>query len=85
MAWYDLSGYAGVGLILLLFLLLQAGKLDGNAPAYQILNIAGATGIILSLLFGAFNLPALLQEVAWIAIGIYGLARSRRPKIKLNQ
>lgn len=74
--WYDWAGYAGVLLILLAYFLLQARKLHGNRLAYQLMNILGALGVMLSLLFGSFNWSAFLLEVAWIAIGIYGIASS---------
>ena len=73
--WYDLAGYAGVLLILLAYFLLQAHRLHGNKLAYQLMNIVGAFGVLLSLVFGSFNWSAFLLEVAWIAIGIYGIVR----------
>ncbi len=76
--WYDWAGYIGVVLILLAFFLLQAQRLHGNHLTYQSMNIFGAFGVALSLLFGTFNLPAFTLEVAWIAIAIYGVLRSWR-------
>ena len=73
--WYDWAGYIGVLLVLLAYFLLQARKLHGNKLAYQLMNILGAFGVLLSLTFGSFNWSAFLLEVAWIAIGIYGIAR----------
>ncbi|MBD8871597.1 hypothetical protein [Rhodanobacter sp. DHB23] len=73
--WYDWAGYAGVLLVLLAYFLLQARKLHGNRLAYQLMNILGAFGVLLSLTFGSFNWSAFLLEVAWIAIGVYGIAR----------
>ena len=73
--WYDWAGYVGVLLVLLAYFLLQARKLHGNKLAYQLMNILGAFGVLLSLTFGSFNWSAFLLEVAWIAIGIYGIAR----------
>ncbi|MEO7148398.1 MAG: hypothetical protein ABIY40_00410 [Rhodanobacteraceae bacterium] len=74
--WYDWAGYIGVILILLSFLLLQAQRLHGNGLTYQVMNIFGAFGVMLSLLFGSFNLSAFLLEVAWIAIGVFGVWRN---------
>jgi len=73
--WYDLVGFAGVLLILLAYFLLQAHKLHGNRLTYQLMNIVGALGVLVSLVFGSFNWSAFLLELAWIAIGIYGIAR----------
>ena len=76
--WYDWAGYIGVALVLLAFLLLQAHRLHGNGLTYQVMNIFGALGVLLSLLFGSFNLSAFLLEAAWIAIGVYGVAANWR-------
>jgi hypothetical protein len=76
--WHDWAGYIGVVLVLLAFLLLQAHKLHGNGFAYQLMNIFGALGVLLSLLFGSFNTSAFVMEVAWAAIGIYGVLRGLR-------
>ena len=78
--WYDWAGYIGVLLVLLAYFLLQARKLHGNRLAYQLMNILGAFGVLLSLVFGSFNWSAFLLEVAWIAIGIYGIARGAQLK-----
>lgn len=85
--WHDWAGYLGVLLVLLAFLLLQAHKLHGNGLSYQLLNIFGALGVMLSLLFGNFNASAFALEIAWAAIAIYGVSRGmrlRREKRELN-
>jgi len=76
--WYDWTGYIGVVLVLLAFLLLQVHKLHGNGLIYQLMNIFGALGVLLSLVFGSFNASAFVMEVAWAAIGIYGVLRGMR-------
>jgi hypothetical protein len=73
--WHDWTGYIGVALVLLAFLLLQAHKLRGNGLIYQLMNILGAIGVMLSLLFGSFNAAAFVMQLAWLLIGIYGIAR----------
>lgn len=76
--WHDVAGYIGVTLVLMAFLLLQAQKLRGTNLTYQLMNIFGALGVLLSLVFGNFNLSAFVMEVAWAAIGIYGVLRGLR-------
>lgn len=76
--WHDWAGYIGVILVLLAYLLLQAHKLHGNGLLYQLMNVVGAIGVLLSLMFGAFNAPAFFMEVAWLLIGMYGIARGAR-------
>jgi paired small multidrug resistance pump len=76
--WHDWAGYVGVLLVLLAFLLMQAHKLHGNGLTYQLMNIFGALGVMLSLVFGSFNAPAFVMEAAWAAIGIFGVLRGMR-------
>jgi hypothetical protein len=79
--WHDWCGYVGVALVLLAFLLLQAHKLHGNGLVYQLMNVLGALGVILSLVFGvAMNWPAFLMQLAWIVIGVYGIVHSTRAR-----
>ncbi|HET7301160.1 MAG TPA: hypothetical protein VFJ01_10990 [Oleiagrimonas sp.] len=76
--WYNWCGYIGVLLVVLAFLLLQVQKLHGNGWIYQLMNVLGAVGLMLSLVFGSFNLPAFLMELGWALIGIYGIVFSQR-------
>ena len=78
--WYNWVGYVGVVMVILAFLLLQARKLHGTGLTYQLLNVFGAFGVLLSLTFGARNVPALLLEIAWVLISVYGIARSARAR-----
>lgn len=71
--WPTITGLIGTLLVLLAFFLLQARKLHGNGPVYQVLNAIGAAAIIVSL-FYAFNLASMLLEIAWLLISLYGLA-----------
>ena len=79
LAWYDWVGLLGTAMILGSFVLLQAEKLAGNGLAYQLLNLFGAVGILLSLL-GGFNVSVFQLQLAWCAVSIYGIARSLRSK-----
>jgi hypothetical protein len=76
--WHDWAGYAGVLLVLLAFLLLQAHKLRGTGLAYQLMNGFGASGVLLSLIFGSFNTSAFLMELAWLIISVYGILRGAK-------
>ena len=82
LAWYDWVGLLGTAMILLGFALLQAGKLSGTGLVYQLLNLFGAAGVLVSLL-GTFNLSVFLLEAAWIAVSLYGIARSFKAKSKV--
>ncbi|MET0255532.1 MAG: hypothetical protein ABWZ54_10965 [Luteibacter sp.] len=80
MLWHDWTGLIGVALVLVAFFLLQAHKLSGQGYTYQVMNLLGAFGILLSLIFGAFNLSAFVQELAWFLISVYGIVRGVRAR-----
>ena len=75
LAWYDWVGIAGTLMVLGAFFLLQAGKLSGTGSVYQLLNLFGAGGVLLSLL-GTFNVSVFLLEFTWVLISAYGIVRS---------
>ena len=81
LAWYDGVGMLGTATILFGFFLLQAGRLQGTGLVYQLLNLFGAAGVLVSLL-GTFNLSVFLLEVAWVGVSLYGIARSLRARAK---
>ena len=76
-AWYDWVGFAGTLMVLGAFFLLQAGRLGGTSIVYQLLNLLGAAGVLVSLL-GAFNLSVFVLELTWVLISAYGIVRSLR-------
>ncbi len=78
-AWHDAIGLIGVTTVLVSYFGLQAGWMKGDKLPYQIANILGALGILISL-FYAFNLSSFVIQVAWIAISVYGIVRSFRNK-----
>lgn len=72
---FDLLGAVGVAMIIVTYYLLQTGRMDATKPAYSILNAAGASLILLSLVFD-FNLAAFIVEFFWLLISIYGILKS---------
>jgi len=76
-AWYDWIGFAGTLMVLGAFFLLQAGRMAGTSIVYQLLNLLGAGGVLVSLL-GAFNPSVFALELTWVLISAYGIARSVR-------
>jgi len=84
--WHEVVGMVGVALCLLAYMWLQTGKLRGDRIPFQVMNVAGAGAIAVSLLYD-FNLSAMTIEIAWIGISIYGIVRSAklRRRHKLRQ
>ena len=81
LAWYDWVGLAGTLMVLAAFFLLQAGRLSGTGLVYQLLNLFGAGGVLVSLL-GQFNVSVFLLEATWVAISAYGIVRSLKGRAK---
>lgn len=75
LTWFDLTGFIGVLLIIVAYLLLQLDKLPSSSPSYSLLNAAGALLIIVSLIF-QFNLSAFIVEVFWLLISLLGLTKT---------
>ena len=75
--WYDWVGLFGVLLILLAYFVLQTGRIRGDGLTYQLMNLFGASGVLVSLFYKP-NFSATLMEIAWVAISIYGIVRGLR-------
>ena len=78
-AWYDVVGFSGTLMILGAFAAQQMGKLRGDSPPYQLLNLFGAAGVLISLL-GTFNISVFVLESAWVLVSAYGLWSSRKAR-----
>ena len=69
-----MAGWTGASLILLAYLLLSAGRLTGQSPLYQWMNVGGAAGFIINGWWhGA--VPSAVLNVVWMLIGGFALWR----------
>ena len=75
--WYDWVGLFGVVLILVAYFVLQTGRIRGDGLTYQLMNLFGASGVLVSLFYKP-NFSAILMEIAWVAVSIYGIVRGLR-------
>lgn len=65
----DSVGWLGAALLLVPYLLLSVGKVNGQSKSYQALNIAGSAALIVnSVYYGA--LPSAFVNIVWIFIGL---------------
>ncbi len=70
----EAAGWIGAALILLAYLLLSIGRVTGQSPLYQAMNVAGAAGFIVNGWWhGA--LPSAVLNVIWMLIGAVTLWR----------
>jgi multidrug transporter EmrE-like cation transporter len=75
----DFVGNVGVVIIVVAYLLLQLDRIKSSDLAYSVLNAAGASLIVVSLIVD-FNFSALLMEVFWVLISFIGIGRHLRLK-----
>ena len=70
----EAAGWIGAALILLAYLLLSMGKLTGQSPLYQGMNIVGAAGFTINGWWHS-ALPSAVLNVIWMLIGGVALWR----------
>ncbi len=73
----DFIGCIGTLIILIVYTLLQMGKIESSSFLYSLLNLVGAV-LILASLFFSWNLAAVLMEISWILISLYGTLKILR-------
>lgn len=72
-------GWSGAAIILAAYLLLSTGRLTGQSPLYQWMNVVGAVCFIINSSYNG-ALPSAALNVVWAAIGLYTLwLIARRP------
>lgn len=77
MELHDILGTLGVGCILVMYVMLQLGRIGAERPLFSILNAVGAALILFSLAY-EFNLSAALMEGVWLIVSLYGLWKALR-------
>lgn len=75
--FFNILGFIGDAFIIAAFFFIQSGRIKAESYAYPLVNLLGATGILLSLIV-SFNWPVLVIEIFWIGISLYGLFRAHR-------
>jgi hypothetical protein len=70
----DVIGNIGVAILIFTYLLLQLNRLAGNGLTYSLLNMLGASLIMISLVAN-FNLSAFIIEAFWVLISLLGVFR----------
>ena len=69
-------GWFGAAAVLLAYGLVSAERVTSRSWTYQLLNIAGAVGLVIN---SAWNgaIPSAVVNIIWIGIGIYALSATR--------
>lgn len=76
--WGNIAGFLGSLIILAGFAYVNVLKRTPDA-LFNLLNLSGAALLAVSLSIN-YNLPALLLEIAWMGIALYGLYTGWREK-----
>lgn len=78
----DLVGIVGSILLMIAYFLLQKGTIKGTDASYLYLNLIGASFILFSLFFFP-NRSAIIIEVFWVIISLYGLWKRKKSTSQL--
>jgi predicted membrane protein len=77
----DTIGMLGTFMVVLAYYLLQLERTNPRGLSYNLINLLGATFLLISLCF-SFNLASFVIEVFWIGaslIGLWKYWRRRQP------
>lgn len=75
----DWIGIVGSLLISLAYFGVSSGRMKGESPRFQLLNLSGAFMILYSLWFRP-NAGAIIIEVLWVVIAVYSLVKYWRKR-----
>jgi hypothetical protein len=71
-----ITGWVGAGSLLLAYALVSTKHVEGNGLVFQLLNLAGGTGLAINS--GAHRAwPSVTLNLVWIVVGLGTLARMR--------
>lgn len=79
MTIFDILGTFGVVLLLLAYFCTQTGRWQHDNIRLPLTNLGGASLILVSLTKSP-NIPAILMEIVWISISLYGIMKIWRQK-----
>lgn len=71
---YSILGWIGMVLILTAYLLISIKKIKSDSYYYQILNLFGAIGIVISTLFTK-SWPAMTLNIIWAIIAGFSIIK----------
>ena len=73
----EAAGWLAALLILLAYILISAGRIEGRSLTYQLLNIFGAAGFVVN---SGWNgaIPSAALNIVWLGIGLVTVLRRKR-------
>lgn len=76
----EIVGWIGAALILGSYILVSRGKLEGRSRMFQLMNVAGAAGLVVNSAWHA-AVPSTVLNVIWLGVGfatLWTLQRSSK-------
>ncbi len=73
----DISGWIGTVLILAAYMLLEMDKIEEDTVIYNGMNIVGGLTLLVNTFYYQAY-PASALNIAWAAIGFYGIVRGMK-------
>jgi hypothetical protein len=73
----EVAGWLGAAALLAAYALVSSGRLDGRGPAFQVMNLLGAAGLVVNAVHHA-AWPSAVLNVIWAAVGSAALLRRAR-------
>jgi hypothetical protein len=75
--WFDAIGWVGAAVLLVAYAMVSSRKLEGDAIAYQLLNIVGSLLLVTNTIFyGAY--PSTFVNMIWVAIAVFSMRTRKR-------
>jgi hypothetical protein len=75
----DILGWMGAALVLLAYILLSLGKIQGGSKLYQVINLVGAIGLAANSLWkGAY--PSVALNLVWMTMAAYAIFKPPRDR-----
>jgi hypothetical protein len=68
----DIVGWIGAAALIVAYVLVSLGCVDGNSIEYQLLNIVGAIGMLI-LAIARHAVPSAVTNVIWAIIGLIAI------------
>lgn len=69
----EVVGWIGAVMYIAAYLLLTIGKLSPDSSLYHLMNILGATGLIVNAVHFS-DYPNVVTNLLWLGIGLYAVA-----------
>jgi len=73
-SWIAVIGWIGAGLLLVAYVLVSLGRLEGRGARFQYLNLLGGAGLAANSA-ASHAFPSAVLNVIWMAIGVVTLVR----------